>query len=83
MMFIEGPHSQPSYFEYISITFLDDKGKEAENTAPVCNANFMLYFEKKRKRGSLPWHWKPCFPNPLKNRNKQSILTYFVLDAVF
>lgn len=56
------------------------KEKMTGNTVPVWNAYFMLYLKVKSNVGSLPWHWKPCFPNPLKNK-QEDFLTYFVLDA--
>lgn len=54
------------------------KEKMTGNTVPVWNAYFMLYLKTKSNVGSLPWHWKPCFPNPLKNK-QEDFLTYFVL----
>ena len=63
-----------TFWKHLNVFLLLYQIKDDWKHCSCLECLFLVVLENKIQHGSLPWHWKPCFPNPLKNKQEKFLI---------
>lgn len=63
-----------TFWKHLNVFLLFYQIKDDWKHCSCLERLLLIVLENKIQHGSLPWHWKPCFPNPLKNKQEKFLI---------
>lgn len=63
-----------TFWKHLNVFLLFYQIKDDWKHCSCLECLLLVVLENKIQHGSLPWHWKPCFPNPLKNKQEKFLI---------